>query len=221
MPGLGASPQLSARLTGRRAASLHRADNLAAYLEEGMTNLTRSLVLSLMIVSVCTVGAFIINGFLAIFEQSSGLPVVTLFASPASLISNVVTSNFISNQKASQMLESLRSFLVIQYVIFVILVFIAVRLAYTRLNPKSVFSAFLFSLFVIPGIAIKFMSFSLILYSRLPEFDWSLFASSKSVPIVLQAILSIPFYTLLFYAGAAILTDGEPVKTQNRAPVTG
>jgi hypothetical protein len=188
------------------------ADNLAAYVEESMTNLTRSLVLSLMIVSISAVGAYFINSFLVILEHSAGLPLAALYEPLASLISNVITSNIISNQKAVQALENLRTFFIIQSGIFVILAFAAARLSFLRPNPKSVLSAFLFSLFIIPGIAIRELSLPIFLHSELP--DLTLFTSQRILVIVLQLILSVPFYALIFFAGTAILTDGEPTKTQ-------
>jgi hypothetical protein len=200
---------------------LHRPDNLAAYVEGSMTNFTRSFVLSLMIVLASTLGAFIINSLLAVYEQSAGLPLATIYAPSASFISNVIASNAISNQKALQTLDNLRNALIIQSIIFFILVFFAARLALLRPNLKSASTALLFSLVVIPGIAIREALLPIFLHSPIPEYYWALLASPKAVLIVLQVILSVPFYALLFFGGAAILTDSEPAKAQSRSPLTG
>jgi hypothetical protein len=186
-----------------------------------MGSLTRSLVLSLIIVSASTLGAFIINSLLVIFEQSAGLPSATVYAPSASVISNVIASNAISNPKALQTLENLRNALITQSIIFFVLLFFATRLALLRANPKSVSTALLFGLIVVPGIAIREALLPIFLHSPIPESYLAVFASPKAGLIALQVILSVPFYALLFFGGAAILMDGEPAKVQKRAPLAG
>ena len=55
----------------------------------------------------------------------------------------------------------------------------------------------------------------------IPEYYLTLFTNQKTVLNGLQALLSIPFYVLLFLGGTAILSDGEPAKTPNRASLAG
>jgi hypothetical protein len=183
-----------------------------------MTNLTRSLVLSLMIIAASTLGGYIIGSFLIIWEHSAGLPAATIYAPLASLIANVITSSVVSDPKASQALGSFREFLAIQSVIFVIIVYIGARLVFAPKNPKSAFNGFLFSFFVvISGMVIREISVPIFQHYPIPGYYLTLFTAQKTVLNGLQALLSIPFYFLLFLGGTAILSEGEPAKTPNRA----
>ena len=187
-----------------------------------MSNFTRSLVLSLMIIAASTLGGYIIGSFLIRWEHSAGLPAATLYAPLASLVANIITSSIVSDPKVSQTLGNFREFLVIQSVIFILIVYIGARLVFARKNPKSVFNGFLSSFFVvISGMVIREISVPIFQHYPIPEYYLTLFTNQKTVLNGLQALLSIPFYVLLFLGGTAILSDGEPAKTPNRASLAG
>jgi hypothetical protein len=143
------------------------------------------------------------------------LPIYTPLSS---LITSIINTNTASDPKQYQLFSVYTDFWIIQLVIFVLIILSASIFAFTRLKPRSVITSFVCGLIFVPGLAI--MQISLIPYIQYHVSDIRL-ASFTPQETIIRIVLNVLFYALIFFVGAAILTEGESTKTQNRAPLTG
>jgi hypothetical protein len=173
-------------------------------LEEGiMTIRTRALILTLFILTTSAGTAYVINVFLAVLHPE--LSKVSIYAPLASIITNVISYSVISDPEFHHIFVASTQYMSIQLVVFLILVFLSTRFAFTRQDPKGLGTIVLCSFFAVPAIAIMEAS-AAFLYYRAPDVNWGPFNLQNTA---IQVALSIPFYALLFYAGTLVMTGDE------------
>jgi hypothetical protein len=174
-----------------------------------MSTRMRTAILSLFILLTSTVGGYLINMPLGIFESVRQLPRVSVYAPLASIVTNLITSSLVSDARSQVVFAASREFMSIQLLIFIFLIIVTSNFALTRQNPRNSLNALLCSFFVIPGILILKGSGPAYLHYRVPGVIWSPFSVLDTA---LQIALSMPFYALLFLAGVLILTDEQKLK---------
>ena len=173
-----------------------------------MTHLTRTVILVLFIISTATVSAYVINSFLAIVGPLQSLPRLSVYAPGASIIANLITSSLIPDPALRVRFAALREFMLIQSAIYICLLTLSSAFSFSMRNPKGILTVLSCGLFVVvPGIAILKASGPAFFTYRAPDVHWA-FLDFQST--VLQMGLSLPFYAVLFFVGALMLTEEQP-----------
>jgi hypothetical protein len=177
--------------------------------EDGaMTYAARVPILALFVMLTAALGAYLINSILIVAEALYALPRATLYSPLASLITNLIASSAIPDAAVQARFAVSREFTLINSAIFMCLIILSSIFAFIMRNPKGIFTAISCSLFVVvPGIAISRVWAPIYYSYRAPDVHWA-FLDLQST--LLQIGLSVAFYALLFFAGALILTDGQP-----------
>jgi hypothetical protein len=175
----------------------------------------RTLILSSFMLLASTVGGYLVNFFLSSIETIQALPQVLIYAPVASIITNLISSSFVSDAKAEAVFAASREFMLIQLAIFLLLIIAASNFALTRHNPRSLVSIFLSSVFIVPGILTLNASGSAYLHYRLPDVNWASFSARDTA---LEVVLSVPFFAVLIFAGVVVLADHEQKRDRLSRP---
>jgi hypothetical protein len=177
--------------------------------EDGaMAHYARVLITALFVMLTATVSAYFINSFVTMMQAFHAMPRFSIYAPGASIITNLISTNFVVDPVAQERLTVSREFMLIQTAIYFGLLILSSIFAISSRNQKGIFTIISCSLFVVvPGIAILKAWAPAYFAHRAPDVRWA-FLDLQST--VLQMGLSVPFYAALFFAAALILTDEQP-----------
>jgi hypothetical protein len=170
-----------------------------------MQEYKRALLLALFVTLTVTIGACLINPLLTAVEARYSLRHISVYAPLSGFMSHLFISYAMDASQAR--FAVMMEFFAVQSAISFLLVLLASRFAIGLRYPKRLLTSLFCAIYVVvPGIAIVKTAALIYLPYHATGTPSSAFELESAI---LQAVLCLPLYAALFFAGFHILTEKD------------